>query len=79
MVTELSCGISRQWKKSSASGSGDCDCVEVRRTPSGVQVRDSKNPAGAILDFTDSEWLAFLKGVALGEFHIPEMPTRCTI
>ena len=77
MVTELSCSISRQWKKSSASGSGEC--VEVRRTPSGVQVRDSKNPAGAILDFTDSEWLAFLKGVALGEFHIPEVPTRCTI
>lgn len=77
MVAELSSGISHKWKKSSASGGGEC--VEVRRTLSGVQVRDSKNPAGAFLDFTDAEWLAFLKGVARGEFHIPEAPAQCTI
>jgi hypothetical protein len=53
--------------------------VEVRRTPSGVQVRHSKNPTGAVLDFTDAEWLAFLKGVARREFHIPEVSAQCTI
>ena len=68
----MSCGISRAWKKSSASGADGC--VEVRRTPSGVQVRDSKDPTGAVLDFTVAEWLAFLKGVARLEFHIPETP-----
>jgi hypothetical protein len=76
-VAELTCGISGKWKKSSASGGGDC--VEVRRTPSGVQVRHSKNPTGAVLDFTDDEWLAFLKGVARREFHIPEVSAQCTI
>ena len=76
-MAELSCGISGKWKKSSASGGGEC--VEVRRTDFGVQVRDSKNPAGAVLDFTDAEWLAFLKGVALREFHIPEAPAQCVI
>ena len=77
MVAELSSGISGMWKKSSASDGGTC--VEVRRTSSGVQVRDSKNPAGAVLDFSDAEWIAFLDGVALGEFHISVPAPRCAM
>jgi hypothetical protein len=50
--------------------SGGDGCVEVRRISSGVQVRDSKNPCGAVLEFTEREWTAFLEGIALGEFHI---------
>ena len=64
-----SSGLSGLWKKSPTSGA-DGDCVEVRRTPFGIQVRDSKNPDGAVLHFTDREWSAFLEGVALGEFRI---------
>jgi hypothetical protein len=76
VVTESSSGISEKWKKSSASGGGDC--VEVRRSRHGVQVRDSKNPAGAVLDFTETEWLAFLRGVTLGEFQISG-PPQCAM
>jgi len=74
VVEESSCGISGKWKKSSASTDGEC--VEVRRTISGIQVRDSKDPTGAVLNFTDAEWRAFLDGVALGEFRIPQAPTQ---
>jgi hypothetical protein len=34
----------------------------------GVAVRDSKNPDGPILKYTDAEWLVFLNGVKNGEF-----------
>jgi Domain of unknown function (DUF397) len=77
VVAESSSGISGLWKKSSASGTEGC--VQVRRTQSGVQVRDSKNPDGTVLDFTDAEWVAFLKGVALGEFRIAGPATECAV
>jgi len=54
------------WRKSSESLNGDC--VEVAPLPDGVAVRDSKNPDGAILRFTRSEWRAFLRGANRGEF-----------
>ena len=73
-MAELPYGISEIWKKSSASGDGAC--VEVRRTHRGVQLRDSKNSGGAVLEFTDAEWMAFLKGVTLGEFHISNPTTN---
>lgn len=74
-MIESSVAVSSFWKKSSLSGNGGC--VEVRRTDSGVQLRDSKNAAGPVLDFTDREWLAFIGGVRLGEFEIghPESPS----
>lgn len=59
------------WRKSSRSGgsSGGGDCVEVADLPGGGRaVRDSKNPAGAQLRFTPSEWTAFVGGVKDGEF-----------
>jgi hypothetical protein len=74
-VTQQSSGISRFWRKSSAST--DAGCVEVRRTNSGVQVRDSKNPNGPILEFNDQEWNAFVAGVALGEFQISGTMNQC--
>jgi hypothetical protein len=76
-VVKPSSGISETWKTSSASD-GD-GCVEVRRTTAGVQVRDSKNPGGTVLDFTDWEWNVFLVGVALGEFSLPESTAGCTM
>lgn len=57
-----------EWIISSASGSQGGDCVEVTFTDSEVLVRDSKDPAGPVLHFTDAEWNAFLTGVGNGEF-----------
>jgi hypothetical protein len=52
--------------KSSAQGS---DCVEVAELPGGGRaVRDSKYPDGPRLEFTPSEWDAFLDRVRGGEF-----------
>ena len=56
------------WTKSSLSGySGNC--VEVAGLESNtIRVRDSKHPAGAVLNFTQAEWDAFVGGVRNGEF-----------
>jgi hypothetical protein len=56
-----------RWRKSAASGSGDC--VEVAFVDDDeVLVRHSKVRKGPILRFTPSEWDAFLAGVRAGEF-----------
>lgn len=44
------------------------DCVEVKRSDSGiVKVRDSADP-NTRLFFTSDEWSAFIAGVKNGEF-----------
>jgi Domain of unknown function (DUF397) len=44
-------------------------CVEVATSPDQrIRVRDSKDPDGPVLRFTQSEWEAFLEGVRNGEF-----------
>lgn len=55
--------------KSSRSGT-DGACVEVGGCECGIQVRDSKDPDGPVLNFTHAEWDAFLGGVQLGEFNL---------
>lgn len=47
------------WRKSSYSGSGGGDCVEVASTPAAVHVRDSKRPMAASLTFSAEQWAAF--------------------
>jgi hypothetical protein len=45
--------------------------VELRRLPGGgAQVRDSKNPDGPVLTFTEAEVTAFLAGARAGEFDL---------
>ena len=39
------------WRKSSYSGGGGGECVEVAFPPARVAVRDSKNPEGPVLVF----------------------------
>ncbi len=57
------------WTKSSRSGSGGGNCVEVANLASGHRaVRDSKDPTGAALIFTPAAWAAFAVGVRDGEF-----------
>ncbi|MEU8650745.1 DUF397 domain-containing protein [Streptomyces sp. NPDC048737] len=48
-----------RWRKSSYSGSGGGDCVEVATTPATVHVRDSKKPQAASLTFSAERWAAF--------------------
>ncbi|MBZ9642941.1 DUF397 domain-containing protein [Streptomyces sp. PSKA30] len=47
------------WRKSSYSGSGGGDCVEVATAPGTVLVRDSKKQAEAVLAFPQEQWAAF--------------------
>ena len=56
------------WVKSTASG--DSGCMEVARAPGVVLVRDSKDPSGSALVFSEVEWNAFLIGACAGEFDI---------
>ncbi len=58
------------WRRSSYSSPQGGNCVEVADLDGGARaVRDSKNPTGAHLMFTGSEWAAFTAGVRAGEFE----------
>jgi hypothetical protein len=57
------------WEKSSHSGSNGC--VEVAFVNGQIAVRDSKHKDGAVLRFSEAEWVAFLSGVADGQFRSP--------
>jgi hypothetical protein len=60
------------WRKSSASGGGGGDCVEVAFVEDSVLVRHSRDSSGPMLSFTPSEWRAFLTGTRNGEFDLPD-------
>jgi hypothetical protein len=52
------------WRKSSYSGGGGDNCLEVADVdPTVVPVRDSKNPTGPKLVFRASAWAAFVTGL----------------
>lgn len=57
------------WRKSRASGDGDC--LEWALVTSGVRLRNSKDPAGPELHVSRSEWAAFVAGVKNGEADLP--------
>lgn len=60
------------WFKSSLSFANG-NCVEVQfLTDGGVQVRNSRDRAGAVITYTREEWEAFLGGVKNGEFDLDE-------
>ena len=54
------------WIRSSTCESNTC--IEVLLRPDQVLIRDSKNPDGAHLEFSLSEWQTFLAGVTAGDF-----------
>lgn len=61
----MSDGTGPQWRKSGFSKAGDC--VQWRFTDDAVLVSNSRDPDGASLSFTHSEWRAFLQAVRAGE------------
>jgi hypothetical protein len=57
------------WVKSTRTGSNG-QCVEVNDTGDAVLIRDSKDPTGPALRFTQDEWRAFVAGVCADEFEV---------
>ncbi|HWG13792.1 MAG TPA: DUF397 domain-containing protein [Streptosporangiaceae bacterium] len=51
------------WRKSSYSGNGGGNCVEVADAACTVAVRDSKDGEGPRLAIPDTQWRAFLARV----------------
>jgi hypothetical protein len=57
------------WRKSTYSQVGEC--VEFATpSPGLIVVRDSKNPGGAVLTYTASEWRAFLHAARSGAYDL---------
>jgi Domain of unknown function (DUF397) len=55
--------IDRRWRKSSYSGNGGGNCVEVVSRARRVLVRDTKDRADAVLQFTPAAWRRFAEQV----------------
>jgi uncharacterized protein DUF397 len=53
---------STEWRKSSYSGGGNSNCVEVALDEFAAAVRDSKNSAGPQLNFPFGAWRSFVTG-----------------
>jgi hypothetical protein len=63
--------LSRDWAKSSHSDPNGGNCVQARLSGSDtVQVRDSKNPKGAVLAFSAGHWRRFIVTVKAGSTGI---------
>lgn len=63
--------VDLRWRKSSYSGNGGGNCVEVASNPpDGVAVRDSTNPDGPRLACTREAWSEFVACIKQGEFDL---------
>jgi hypothetical protein len=60
-----------RWRKSSYTGNGGANCVEVARGLAGaVAVRDSKDADGSVLVFAPDDWRTFMVSMKAGEFAL---------
>ncbi|MFI6942907.1 DUF397 domain-containing protein [Streptomyces sp. NPDC050418] len=48
------------WFKSSHSGGGGGECIEIAARPHAIHIRDSKQPEAAQLTTTPAGWTAFV-------------------
>ncbi|MCP2169792.1 DUF397 domain-containing protein [Goodfellowiella coeruleoviolacea] len=55
-----------QWRKSSYSGGGAAQCVELAYVDAGTAVRDSKQPAAGFLTFTPESFTIFMAAAKSG-------------
>jgi hypothetical protein len=53
----------QDWRRSSYSGGGNNDCVEVAFRSDAVGVRDSKNVPGPLLTFSTTTWRRFAQRI----------------
>jgi Domain of unknown function (DUF397) len=59
------------WQKSSYSGNGGGNCVEVARNLARVvAVRDSKDPLGPVLSLAPGVWQGFIADVKAGRHDL---------
>lgn len=61
------------WFKSSRSNDQGGECVEGARFPQTMAVRDSKNPHGPALLFTQDAWAAAIDAIKRGELDLPDV------
>jgi hypothetical protein len=58
------------WRKSTRSGSNGGDCVEIAdNLPDFSAIRDSKDPNGAVLVFSEGDFRVFIDGIKRGFVH----------
>jgi hypothetical protein len=63
--------VDLRWRRSSYSGNGGGNCVEVAdNLPGIVAVRDSKDPEGPSVAFARDRWSEFVEGIKHGEFDL---------
>lgn len=63
--------VNAQWSKSSFSGNqGSCVEYTTDTDDGQVAVRDSKDPDGAILEFSTGSWNNFIAGVKSSQFDL---------
>jgi hypothetical protein len=56
-------GTDLNWRKSSYSGNGGGECVEIGASPGAVVVRDTTDRTGPVLRFTPAAWRRFASQV----------------
>jgi hypothetical protein len=67
MTTDRATDAPTPWIKASRS-TANSDCVEMRRHSGAVEVRDSKDPHGPLLQFSGAQFAAWLAGADSGEY-----------
>ena len=67
--------VALRWRKSSYSGNGGGNCVEIAaRSPGGVMVRDSKDATAARLAIGGDAWPAFIQGSSTANWSLTDHP-----
>lgn len=59
MQRDISSLLGLQWRKSGRS-LGNGECIEVARAGKWIAVRDSKDPDGKILSYSETSWQTFM-------------------
>jgi hypothetical protein len=54
------------------SGQDDGGRIQIAFVDHLIGMRDARDPAGAVLVFTEAEWDAFVAGAKDGEFDLPD-------
>ena len=66
----------RSWRKSSFSGNGGPDCVEVADGDGAIVVRDTKHHGrGPVHRYSPAAWRAFVSALRTGQ-SAADLPTR---
>jgi hypothetical protein len=60
--------LAEDWRKASRSVNNGA-CVEVGSAPARVLVRDSVNPAGAVVAYAPATWQSFVSAAKAGAYN----------